>query len=49
MPFANRIDLTSISGQYDGDTFFPEIDNAIWKKTGIASFDNFEIFTYQKI
>lgn len=29
---ADRIYLTEIHGEFEGDTFFPEIDQAIWKE-----------------
>jgi len=48
MPLANKIELTLIPGQYDGDTFFPEIDNS-WIKTDTVNYDNFSIVTYQKV
>jgi len=47
MPFADKIDLTLIPGQYDGDTYFPEIDDS-WKKTDSVKFDEFSIVTYIK-
>ena len=45
MPLATKIDLSLIPGQYDGDTFFPEID-ASWIKSDTTSFDNFSVITY---
>jgi dihydrofolate reductase len=48
MPFANKIDLTLIPGLYEGDTFFPEIDNTCWTKTDIINFDKFSIINYIK-
>ena len=47
MPFANKIDLTLIHGQYDGDTFFPEIDDN-WIKTNTVNFDEYSIISYIK-
>jgi len=47
MPLANKIDLTLIPGQYDGDTYFPEIDDT-WKKTETVKHDDFSIITYIK-
>ena len=47
MPIAAKIDLTLIPGNYDGDTFFPEIDDS-WKKTNTDEYDNFSIITYIK-
>jgi len=48
MPFANKIELTLIPGQYDCETFFPKIDNR-WMKTDTVNDDNFSIVTYQKV
>jgi len=47
MPLANKIVLTLIPGNYDGDTYFPNIDND-WKITDTANYDNFSIVTYIK-
>jgi len=47
MPLANKLDLTLIPGQYDGDTYFPEIDNS-WIKKDTADFKNFSVITYVK-
>ena len=47
MPFANKIDLTLIHGQYEGDTFFPEIDDN-WIKTNTVNFDEYSIISYIK-
>ena len=48
LPLAGKIDLTLIPGNYDGDAFFPEIDNACWKKNNTVNFDNYSIITYIK-
>jgi dihydrofolate reductase len=45
---ANRIELTLIRQNYDGDVFFPEIDPAIWAKTKTEDFDNFSFVSYSK-
>ncbi|MCL2442635.1 MAG: dihydrofolate reductase [Treponema sp.] len=47
MPLANKIVLTLIPGNYDGDTYFPEI-NDDWKITDTKNYDNFSIVTYIK-
>ena len=48
MEIADKIDLTLIPGDYDGDAFFPEIETSRWKKNNIASFENYSIITYIK-
>jgi len=48
LPLANKIDLTLIPGNYDGDAFFPEIDEVYWTKNNIVNFENFSVITYIK-
>jgi len=45
MPLANKIILTLIPGNYDGDTFFPKIDDS-WEIIDTTNYDNFSIVTY---
>ena len=33
LPTANRIYLTIIGGEFDGDAYFPEFDQNMWKET----------------
>lgn len=48
MQLANKIDLTVVPGQYEGDAFFPEIgDN--WKKTDTVNLNDFSVVTFIKI
>jgi dihydrofolate reductase len=48
LSLANKIELTLIKGNYDGDTFFPEIDTACWKISNMTNFDTFSFITYTK-
>jgi dihydrofolate reductase len=32
LAFANRIELTRVHANFDGDTFFPELDLNVWKE-----------------
>jgi len=48
LSLANKIELTVIYGQYEGDVFFPEIDTAVWTKTGTENFDGFSFVSYSK-
>ena len=48
LPLANKIELTLIHQHYEGDTFFPEIDPALWTKTGAVDFDDFSFISYSK-
>jgi len=49
LTLAAKIDLTLIPGNYEGDTFFPEIDSSCWESIKTEDFDDFSIITYQKI
>jgi len=46
LEFANKIELTLIHKQYEGDAFFPEIDSACWTVTNTEDFDTFSFITY---
>jgi len=48
MPLADKIDLTMVPGQYEGDAFFPEIDDN-WKKTNTVNYNDFSVVTYNKM
>jgi len=48
LSLANKIELTIIHKQYEGDAFFPEIDSKIWKKINTINFDTFSFITYTK-
>jgi len=47
MPLANKIFLTLIPGQYEGDAFFPEIDTN-WNKIDTVYYEEFSVITYIK-
>ncbi|MDR2575021.1 MAG: dihydrofolate reductase [Treponema sp.] len=49
MPLADRIELTVIHKQYEGDAFFPEIASAQWKITQTEDFDGFSFISYSRI
>ena len=48
LPLADRIELTLIHKQYEGDAFFPEIDPTRWKTTHTEDFDGFSFISYSK-
>jgi len=48
LEFADKIELTVIHKQYEGDAFFPEIDSAVWSVTNTEDFDAFSFITYTK-
>jgi len=37
LPFADRIYLSEVDAEIDGDTFFPELDMRLWRPSEIAS------------
>jgi len=45
---ANRIELTLIHRQCEGDAFFPEIDPSGWQITNTEDFDGFSFISYSK-
>jgi dihydrofolate reductase len=48
LPLANKIELTLIHSNYEGDTFFPEIDPTYWSVTNTEDFDTYSFLTYKK-
>jgi len=46
---ADRIELTVIHRQYEGDAFFPEIDPAQWEITRREDFDGFSFISYSRV
>ena len=49
LSLADKIELTLIHKEYEGDTFFPEIDPAFWTVTNTKNFDTFSLITYTKV
>jgi len=49
LALANKIELTLIHRQYEGDAFFPEIDPSLWAPINTVDFDTFSFITYTKI
>jgi len=46
---ANKIELTVIHRQYEGDAIFPEINTAQWKIIQTEDFDGFSFLSYSRI
>jgi len=46
---ADRIELTLIHREFEGDVFFPRIDPSLWEKAGATDFDGFSFISYSKI
>jgi dihydrofolate reductase len=49
LSLANKIELTLIHKQYEGDSFFPEIESACWMPVKTVNFDTFSFITYTRI
>jgi dihydrofolate reductase len=43
--FADKIELTLVHGNYEGDTYFPEVDKTLWKETGVIKHGHFSFIT----
>lgn len=48
MPLADRLLVTQVDQAPDGDTFFPDIDPAVWDETDREQHDGFDIVTYER-
>lgn len=48
IPVANRMVLSRIRGDYDGDTFFPEFDENEWRLTRKEDRDEFTLCVYER-
>jgi len=49
LDIADRIELTQIHRQFEGDVFFPEIDPTLWEKTRTVDLDGFSFIGYSRI
>jgi len=48
LSLADKIELTVLHRQYEGDAFFPEIDAAQWSKTRAIDFDDYSFISYSR-
>lgn len=48
MPMADRLYITYVKENVTGDTYFPEIDFAIWKEVDRKLFDKFDFVVYDR-
>ncbi len=46
---ADEMVLTNVKMKVEGDTYFPEVDENIWKVSEIKSFDEFDVLYYTRI
>jgi len=56
MKYANRLYITKIYKDFEGDTYFPEIDPSVWKPFSFSEIQyddecqfNYQYWTYEKI
>jgi len=49
LAIADKIKLTLIHREFDGDVFFPEIDPGLWKKASITDLDGFSFIGYSRV
>ena len=45
----DRLEITRVHEEYDGDTYFPEIDDENWKEISRTEKDGFSFVTYSSI
>jgi dihydrofolate reductase len=48
IPWADRMYLSYVKGDYDGDAFFPQYDESKWKIDHKEQFTDFELIVYVK-
>lgn len=48
IPLANRMYLSRIKGDYDGDTYFPEFDESEWRLVKEKERAGFTLFVYER-
>ncbi|MCL2608714.1 MAG: dihydrofolate reductase [Treponema sp.] len=48
LPLADRVELTLVRRQIEGDAFFPELDAAEWEEAGVNNFDGFSFIRYNR-
>jgi dihydrofolate reductase len=47
--YVDSIIVSEVKGKYEGDTYFPKIDEAKWRKKLISSHDQFTVYEYEPI
>ena len=48
MPLADALEITHVHSEYEGDTFFPEIDSKIWQEVARKDFEKYSFVRYDK-
>ena len=49
LPFADKLIISRMKLNVDGDTFFPIINNQIWEISESQKFEEFDVITYSRI
>ncbi|MHC5112975.1 MAG: dihydrofolate reductase [Planctomycetota bacterium] len=49
LPFADRLELTFVDGEVEGDTYFPEVDLSQWRLVAETPHDGFTFRTYERV
>lgn len=49
MPLADKLYISHVKGEYEGDTFFPEIEKDKWIAVGKKEYDEFTFVEYERI
>lgn len=47
-PHVDRMVLTRVPGEYDGDSYFPEWDEADWRLVEETPYENFTVETWER-
>jgi len=48
LQYANKLQISFVNKEYEGDTYFPEIDWKQWKQIEIEEFNEFNFVTFVK-
>ncbi len=48
MPLAGEMLVTRVTGEYEGDAFFPEVDGSIWQKVEEEKHDGYSFVKYKR-
>ena len=48
MKDADKLVLTEINKEYDGDTYFPEFSESQWQEKNRDKYENFSFVTYTR-
>jgi dihydrofolate reductase len=48
MDLAEKLEITHIDQDYEGDTYFPEINQGQWQITNEEKFDGYRFVTYER-